>query len=209
MISLWIVIAWLLGSVVIIALVTLAILFSSYRARVPGFVSQVRSARYVVAYDDALQWLGVRYRERERLTGELRANIAAAAADAPVTEVLERMGSAKDLARGVAARRRGPTWMAGTAAALAAVVAQVAATILMQLTFLATVEKVADPYETVSVRAPLGLVFEGTLGDGGWVQAASSTSSPASLILPAVAFILFSRPWRLVTRRAARPVPSS
>lgn len=204
MISVWIAVAWLLGSVVIIALATLAILFLAYRARVPGFVSQVRSARYVVTYEDALQWLGVRYRERDRLVGELRANIAAATADAPMREVLDRMGPAKELARGVAARRRGPTWFTGTVAAFVAVAVHMAATMLMQLTFLATVEEVASPGQSVSVHVPVGLLFEGTLGGSGTVQAFSLTASAAGVVFPVVAFILFSRPWRLFTARAAR-----
>lgn len=200
----WTVIVWLVLMAAITIGVALAIVFFAYRAPVKGLVAQARTGRYVFAYDDALQWLGLGYRERGRLTDELRSNIAAAAADAPVAEVLERMGPAKDLARGVAARRRGPTWIMGAAAALAAVTFQVVATILMQLTFLSTVKKLASPGETVSVRAPLGLVFEGTLGDEGWVQAASSTSSAASLILPVVAFLLCSRPWRMLTAKAAR-----
>ncbi|NTV39489.1 MAG: hypothetical protein HGA51_05970 [Demequinaceae bacterium] len=198
MISIWIGIGWLVGTALVIALAVLAIQFLAYRARVPGVGSQARSARYVVAYDDALQWLGVRYRERERLTGELRANLAAAAADSPMRDVLERMGSPKELARGVAARRRGPTWIVGAAAAMATVAAQIAATMLMQLTFLETVETVSGPGETVSIRVLMGAVFEATLGADGTAQTFSTTTSAAGLILPVLAFLLFSRPWRLL-----------
>jgi cbb3-type cytochrome oxidase subunit 3 len=148
------------GTAVIIALATLAVLFFAYRARVRGFIAQARSARYVVTYEDALQWLGVRYRERDRLVG--------------------------------------------VAAAMGAVAAQVVATMLMQLTFLATVEKLAATGETVSVHVPLGLVLDAKLGDDGWVQAGATTYSAAGVFLPVVVFILFSRPWRLLTVRRAR-----
>lgn len=204
MTSIWFVIGWLVSTAAVTVVTVFAILFFAYRARVPGFAAQARSARFVASYDDALQWLGVRYRERQRLTNELRANIAAAAADAPVREVLDRMGSAKELARGVAARRRGPTWIMGAAAAMIAFVAQVAVTLLMQATFLSTVQELAGPYESVTVRVPLGLLFEGTLGDDGGVLSMAVTTSLWLVAIPLVAFILWSRPWRLFTAGAAR-----
>ena len=201
--SMWTAIVWLVSTAAVVASVILVILFFAFRARIPGLVDQARSARYVATYDDALEWLGVRYRERERLTGELRANIAAAVADAPVCVVLERMGPARDLARGVAARRRGPTWIKGAAAAMVAFVAQVSATLLMQATFLSTIQKVAGPGESVSVSVPVGLLFEGTLGADGGVQAMAVTTAGWLVAIPLVAFVLWSRPWRLFTRRAA------
>ena len=206
MISALILIAWLVGTVVVTALVALAVLFYAYRARVPGLAAQARSARYVIAYDDALQWLGVGYRERGRLTRDLRVNIADAAADAAVVEVLARMGPAKELARGVAARRRGPAWVIGGLAALVAIVAQVAATILMQMSFLAAVEEVAAPYQTVSSRVLAGLTFEATMGDAGAVEMFSSSASFGWLLVPLLAFLVWSRAWRVLTTKRARRV---
>jgi hypothetical protein len=200
-VSAWTLLAWLLGTLVITVAVVFAILFLGYRARVAGPVAQARTARYVFAYDDALQWLGVGYRERGRLTGELRANIAAAAADAPVTEVLARMGPAKELARAVAARRRGPTWVVGATAALATVVAQVVVTILMQLAFIAAVKDAADPGEAVEGSVLGGLSFEATMGADGHLEMFAATTSGWWLLLPVVSWMLWSRPWRLLTAR--------
>ena len=197
-------IAWFVSTAGVIMATVLAILFFAYRARVPGLVAQARSARYVASYDDALQWLGVGFRERERLTDELRANVAAAAGDAPIREVLERMGSAKDLARGVAARRRGPTWIVGLAAATVAFAAQVVAAILMQAVFLSTVQATTAPNETVIVHGPLNLIFEGTLDGKGVVQSMAMTTSVWLLVIPLAAFVWWSRPWRPLTARAAR-----
>ena len=204
--SVWTLIAWLVGTLVVTVAATLTILFYAYRARVAGLAEQVRTARYVFAYDDALRWLGVGSRERGRLTGEIRANIAAAASDAPVREVLERMGPAKELARAVAARRRGPTWVAGAIGAFAVVVAQILATILMQLSFIAAVESVATPYQTVKGGVPLWQTFEATMGDAGHVDMFTSTSSAAGLILPLVAFLVWSRPWRVLSRHGTEKV---
>lgn len=204
MTSIWIAIASLLGSVVMIALATLAVLFFAYRARVPGFVSQARSARFVVAYEDALEWLGVGYRERGRLTRELRANIADAAADAPVPEVLTRMGSAKELARGVAARRRGPTWLIGGVAAVAMIAVQVLVTILMNVSFISAVEAGSVPNHMVKGTVLPGLTFGARLGDSGVVDSLSANFSSWWLILPVLAFILGSRAWRALTNKAAR-----
>jgi len=200
----WHLLAWLAGSILVAVAVTLTILLLTYRARVGGLAEQARTARYVFAYDDALQWLGVGYRERGRLTGEIRSNISAAAADAPVLDVLERMGPAKELARAVAARRRGPTWVVGAVAALVVIVAQILVTILMQLSFISAVKSIAAPYQTVTANVPLWQTFEATMGDAGRVAMFSTTSHAGGLILPALTFIIWSRPWRLITHRAAR-----
>jgi len=200
----WHLLAWLAGLILVAVAATLTILLLAYRARVGGLAEQARTARYVFAYDDALQWLGVGYRERGRLTGELRSNISAAAADAPVREVLERMGPAKELARAVAARRRGPTWVVGAVAALVVIVAQILATILMQLSFISAVTSIAAPYQTVTGNVPLWQTFEATMGDSGRVDMFSSTTHVGTLIIPALGFIIWSRPWRLITHRAAR-----
>jgi hypothetical protein len=209
MISVWIVIAWLLGSAVMFALATLAVLFFAYRARVRGFVSQARSARYVVTYEDALQWLGVRYRERGRLTRELRANIADAAADASVPEVLTRMGSAKELARGVAARRRGPTWLIGGIAAVIMIAVQELVTILMNVSFISAVKAGSVPNHMVTGTVLPGLTFGARLGDSGVVDSLSAHVSSWWLILSVLAFVLWSRPWRLLTARTARHASES
>lgn len=180
------------------------------RARVDGVRAQVRSAMYVFAYDDALQWIGVSGKERMRLYGELRANIAAAAADAPVTEVLRRMGPPREMARAVAAGPSRPRWVLGMIAGAVAALIYAWAVIVGLDLVARTIEAAAAPGSTVDVSSVIlpGLHYEATTKakDGATaLDAIAVTMGPGIVVFPILVGLVAARPWRAISRsRAAR-----
>lgn len=178
------------------------------RARVDGVGAQVRSALYVFAYDDALQWIGVSGKERKRLYGELRANIAAAAADAPMREVLRRMGPPRELARAVAAGPLRPRWVLGMIAGMVAALIYAWAVLVGLDLVASTVEAAATPGSAVDVSSAIlpGLQFEATTKAHDGATALDSiavTMGPGIVVLPLLIGLVAARPWRMRTRRGA------
>lgn len=200
------VLIWLGASVLVGVIATATILFMVYRVRVPGPQNQIRAAWYVLSYDDALQWLGVAGKRRKGLLSELRSNIADAAKDAPMRVVLERLGHPRGLARDIAASRRGPSWALGATVAVSLWVAFDLAS-FVGLDVLSTgIEQLAPADATVAVTSPLlpGVSYDLTTDGAGRVDTISVASNGASFIVPAAAFLLFSRPWRALKRRSTR-----
>ena len=200
------VLIWFGASVVVGIAVTAIILFLIYRVRVAGLRNQIRAAWYVLAYDDALQWLGVAGKRRKALLDELRSNIADAAQDAPMRVVLERLGHPRELARDIAASRRGPSWALGATVGVSLWLAFDLASFVGLDVLTTGIEHLAPANTSVAVTTPLlpGVSYDLTTDGAGKVDTIRVASNLASFILPAGAFILFSRPWRLFTRRAAR-----
>lgn len=200
------VLIWFGAFILIGIMATATVLFLLYRVRVVGLQDQVRAAWYVLAYDDALQWLGVAGKRRKALLNELRSNIADAAKDATMPVVLARLGHPRELAHGIAASRRGPSWTLGVTVGVGLWLAFGLAT-FVGLDVLSTgMERLAPANAAVAVTSPLlpGVSYDLTTDGAGKVDTIGVESNLASFVLPAGAFILFSRPWRLLTNRNAR-----
>lgn len=177
-----------------------------FRAPVASWRDQARTAKYVMSYDNALEWRGVKLSERRSLTDELRRNIADAAASDGVRGALERLGHPRDLANAIASRDRGPTWALGSAVAIGLWFAlQLGA--LFGLDVLSTgVEQVAPHDASAVVTTPMlpGTTFEVTTDGAGALDRISVEMNRDNLIVPALGLLVFSSPWRLFTRRTAR-----
>lgn len=192
---------WLVGALAVTVAVGLAIVFFLYRARVGTLSDQIRSARYVFDYDNALEWVGVGLKERQALLVDLRRNIADAAADGGVSAALDRIGPARELARSVAIGRKLPKWPLGLAWGIAA------AGLIQSLVLVATDAffVAAEASGADALSAPSGLLagvtfyyapdgFGAEFGPASWWMSA----------LPLVAFVIGSRAWRALTNKAAR-----
>ncbi len=194
-------------AVVLLALASAAVVVMlRLRAPVEGLGDQARSALYVFRYDNALDWLGVGTAERRSRTDELRRGIADAAADGGVQVALTRLGEPKDLARDVAARRRGPMWSAGGIAAVVVGLAFQLGT-FVGLDVLATgVERLAVRDASVTSASPLlpGVAYHVTTDHAGALDVIGVETNPLAWLIPVLVFIVVSRPWRLLTARAAR-----
>lgn len=193
---------WLVGILAVTVAVGLAIVFFFYRARVGTLRDQIRTARYVFDYDNALEWAGVGRRERQALLDEVRVNIADAAADGGVNEALERLGPARELARSVAIGRKLPKWPRGFAWGIAAaVLVQVAVLVATDGFFVAAEASGADALSAPSGVLP-GVTFD-YAPDGFGVE--FGAASWWMWALPLVVFVVGSRSWRQVgTKRARR-----
>ena len=199
------VLIWFGASALVGILVAAIILFQLYRVRVPGVMNQVRAVWYVLTYDDALQWLGVSGKKRKGLLNELRSNISDAAKDAPMGVVLERLGKPRELARDIAAPRRGPPWTLGVTVGVCVWLAFGLAS-FVGLDVLSTgIEHLAPADASVVSASPLlpGVTYDVTTDGAGKIDTIGLESNLAALILPAGAFLVFSRPWRALKRRSS------
>lgn len=189
---------WLVAALFVTVTVGLVAGFLALRVPVGTLREQIRTARYAFDYDNALEWAGVGSKERRALLGDLRRNIADAAEDGGVSAAIERIGPARELARSVAIGRKLPRWPAGVVAALTAGV-------LIQLTiliafdaFTAAAEASAAGHVEASSSLMPGIVFDYASDSIGvefgvaswWVWA-----------LPLVAFVIWSRLWRVLSLR--------
>lgn len=194
------------GMVILTVLLGQVLVLIRFRAPVPAWRDQVRTAKYVMSYDNALEWRGVKLSERRSLTDELRRNIADAAATDGVSGALERLGHPRDLANAIAARDRGPTWALGGAVAIGLWFAlQLGA--LFGLDVLSTgVQQMAPHNASAVVTTPIlpGTTFEVTTDAAGALDRISVETNRDNLIVPALGLLVFSSPWRLLTVRRAR-----
>jgi hypothetical protein len=194
------------GMVVFVLVFRQVLVLNRFRAPVPAWRDQIRTARYVMRYDNALEWRGVKLSERRSLTDELRRNIADAAASDGVRSALERLGHPRDLANAIAARDRGPTWALGSAVAIGLWFAlQLGA--LFGLDVLSTgVQQMAPHNASVVVTTPMlpGTTFDVTTDGAGALDRISVKTNRDNWIVPTVGLLIFSSPWRLLTVRRAR-----
>jgi hypothetical protein len=200
------VVIWALATGGVTLASVFGILFFSFRAPGGSLIDQVRSARYVAEYEGALEWLGVRGRERRAHVAELRANLADAALDGGMRGAIERLGAPKDLARDVASSRTHPTWAFGFALMFTTWLALQLLLLAAAQAFSAGVVAVGDPGQTASGTGILGTSFETTLGADGLQQSLSATSTWPFAAIPIAVLIVSSRFWRVGSRRhAAEP----
>ena len=173
--------------------------------RVPGLglLGGSRAVVYLTQYDAALEYHGLRSRERRARVDELRANLAESAADGGVAAAIHRLGPPRVLASEVAGARMVPSWSRGTLWLGAAV--GVGALVLATSTsaFLAGVDSVASggdaTWSTLFVTMTASTAPSGPSTFAVELQLAAF----ALLLIP---FLLGARVWRLWTgNRAVRP----
>jgi len=197
---------WTLVALLLVAAAFLVGLFLTYRVKGGSLADQVSTARYVLAYDDALTWLGVQGKRRKSLLAELKSNIADASGDRPVKTALGALGDPRELARAIMAGTRGPSWALGAIVALSVwFVFQFAGFVGLDL--IATgVERlnIAGAHLNVSTLLLPGVQFAITTDAKGALDTLSVEMGPLAWVAPILAFAIFSRPWRLIaTRRTA------
>ncbi|WP_430867823.1 hypothetical protein [Demequina aurantiaca] len=195
-----------LGTVLLMFTVGYLVMLLRFRAPVASWRDQFATAKYVLRYDNALDWRGIGTADRRILTNDLRRNIADAATEESLSGILERLGHPRDLASAVSARDRGPTWALGSAVALGVwFLLQIGAVIAVDA-MITSVEQLAPSSGAVVVTTPLllGYTLEVTTDTQGEVDVVSVATNAAMAIVPTLGFVLFSRPWRLVTRRTSR-----
>lgn len=199
---------WTLAALLLVAAGFLAGLFLTYRVKVGGLADQVSTARYVLEYDDALTWLGVKGKRRKSLLAELKSNIADASVDRPVKTALAALGDPKELARAIMAGTRGPSWALGAVVGLGVwFVFQFAGFVGLDL--IATgVEKlnIAGAHLNVSTLLLPGVEYTITTDAKGALDTLAVEMGPLAWVAPILAFALFSRPWRLLQARNAANV---
>lgn len=165
-------------------------------------LDQVRIARAVLGYDFWLEARGVPRRMRRDLRRELRANLREAAADVGTRAALRGLGSTRRLAAlAVSDGVRRPLWTLGAATAAATIVLVVWAGLLVAGGF-------ADGVAATGIDGPVegGLTFvpgaraSASYSDGE-VQSFGVTLTWPVLVLPAMVFVLASRPWRALPKR--------
>lgn len=174
-------------------------------------LDRIRVHRTALAFDYWMDVEGVPMRGRKARREELRANLAAAVEQAGYAQARRRLGSLRELARAAAgdATLR-PRWLVGSYAALAvlAVLAWIslfAATAWIDGALAAGVtgrhvqgQPVLVPWVTAFVDGthPDARPSSSTLG---------FTANLLALLIPALlTFVVASRSWRLLTKRAER-----
>lgn len=177
--------------------------------RMPGLGvrGSLRAMVYLTRYEAALEYHGLRRRERRARVEELRADLAESAADGGVAAALCRLGPPRALAAGVAGRRMVPSWARGTLWLGATVVIGVLVLVSCTSAFLSAVESGVAPGATANWSTFLLTM-----------TATSITSGPPTFTVdvPLVTLALLSllpfgvgaRVWRLWTGRGADPAPA-
>lgn len=170
--------------------------------RVPGLgvLDSLRAVVYLTQYDAALEYHGLRSRERRSRVDELRADFAESAADGGASAAIHRLGPPRVLASEVAGARMVPSWSRGTL--WLAIAVGVGALVLATSTsaFLAGVDSVASGGEATWST---------------WFVTMTATTDPTgsstfavelqlvALVLLLVPFLLGARVWRLWTGNGA------
>ena len=119
--------------------------------------------------------------------------------------VLERLGHPRGLARDIAASRRGPSWTLGVTVGVSVWLAFGLAS-FVGLDVLSTgIEHLAPADASVAATSPLlpGVTYDLTTDGAGKIDTIGVESTLVALILPAGAFLVFSRPWRALKRRSS------
>jgi hypothetical protein len=185
-------------SVLIAALVVLAIgltiltvRYFRLRIRGPRRGDARRSFRYLVRFSNGLLFRGIGDRERRSRTLELRANLADAAASEGMAKAIKRLGRPRILAASVVEGRLRPTWVWGTFTGVIAGFVTVFLHAILLNTWVAAAEASgAETAEgTVEMLPGARFVYE----QGGDYR----ITSIWLIVIPVVAFLVWSRPWRL------------
>jgi len=174
-----------------------------------NLIDRSRIERAVFTYDSWLEAHGVRTKRRRDLRRELRANLFDATDEQGARQAVEALGSLRSMASEAGgADGTHPRWSAGAVAAVMAF-GLVSALGLLAGVWWADGARAVGPNQAVSGSLSLfpgSMVGYESLADEGFSFEVSL--GPAPFVVAALAFVLMSRPWRLLTKRAERPSES-
>jgi len=171
---------------------------SLWRHRIPGLAlaRSIRGAFYLTRYSWALGYYGLRRTETKSHVEALRADLGAVDPK-DIDATLRGLGPPRTLAAEVTSGTLRPTWLRGLVWVWAAWVFALAISGLVIDAFLGGFEAVAAQGDQASWSG-WGLKAAATMGDNGraeWVEGGGA----ALLLLPLGAFVLGTRPWRLLS----------
>jgi hypothetical protein len=161
-----------------------------------GLGDRLRSYVYLERFGTALDLRGFGDRRRRAAVAELRANLEDASRASGMVVAISALGSARKLAASVSEGRPRPTWSMGLVAWAIGFVVSLTLHLFALGVWVSGVE--AGGADSASGTSP---VFP-------WVRFSYDrkgefmVGSPWMLIIPVVAFLLWSRPWRLRGGRA-------
>lgn len=170
-----------------------------------GFRDGTRAAVYLTRYDAALEYHGLRRRERRARVDELRANLAEQAVDGGVAAALDRLGPPRALAAEVAGVRMAPSWMRGVIWLAGALTIGLLALAMSVSAFLGAIESLAVAGGTATWSTSF-VTMTAQLGTGGRADSFAVELPLATLALLLVPFLVGARAWRLWTGRPQRRV---
>ena len=161
-----------------------------------GLGDRLRSYVYLERFGTALDLRGFGDRQRRAAVAELRANLEDAAHASGMSVAISALGSARSLAASVSEGRPRPLWSVGAIAGAIGVVVTFAVHLFALGLWVSGVEAGgASSASGTSPAFPWARFSYDRVGE-------FSVGSPWLLIIPAVAFLLWSRPWRLHRGRA-------
>ena len=166
------------------------------RLSMPGqsWRSRLRAYAYLQRFGGALDLLGSGDRERRARVRELRGNLADSAGASGMTAALRALGSPRALAASLMEGRVRPTWTRGFIAfAIGLPVTVFVHVILLDVWVSAAEAAGASSADGTSAMVPWATF---SYERGG----AFAINSVWLLLLPAIAFLFWSRPWRLLAR---------
>jgi len=171
------------------------------RLSMPGqsLGSRLRAYAYLERFGAALDFLGSGDRERRARVRELKANLADSAGASGMSAALRSLGSPRALAASLMEGRVRPTWARGLVAfALALPVTVFAHVVLLDVWVSAAEAAGAGSAVGSSAMVPWATFSYKRGGDFG-------ISSVWLLLLPVIAFLVWSRPWRVLAGSGSSP----
>ncbi len=182
--------------------IVFAVVFSGvtlWRRRVPGLAmgTSMRSALYLARYGVALEYYGLRRTEITSHVEALRGDLGAVDAS-EVDATLRRLGPPRTLAAEVTSGTLRPSLLRGGIWFGIAVLFALATSILATEAFLGGFEAVAEPGDQASWSG-LGFDVEAAMGSDGHASSIGFGGF-GLVVLPALAFTLGARLWRLRSR---------
>lgn len=186
----------LIGVLIVVAGAFLGLCLK-YRAAALGLRGRLRVMAYLMQYDAALEYHGLRRRELRARVNELRTNLVESAADGGVAAAIHRLGPPRVLAAEVAGSRMVPSWSRGSVWVAAAVAIGLFGFFMSASAFLSAVESGATTGATAT-WSPFFLTMSATAVSSG--PPTFTVEFPfVMLALLLVPFALGARVWRLWT----------
>jgi hypothetical protein len=167
---------------------------------------RIRAESVVQGLSWRLGWAYVPARQQRDIVRELRAGLEEAAGSGDLDEAIERLGSTRELAREYAdVLQPRVRWLAGVMWAAIAFAAVVWIGIIAALAFAAGLDAAAVAQGSYDLWPSLAFGDEAFLveerdAQGDVTGASMSLLTPVHLVAMVVAFVVGSRPWRLLRR---------
>lgn len=188
---------FLIAFVVVFAVVASAVQLR--RRSVTGLTGRqsLRAAIHLQRYAIALEYYGLRPAEIRAHVDELRADLADAGPEG-ADGLLERLGPPRTMAAGVAGHLLRPSWLRGCLWLAVALFGTLGAAVLATEAFLGGFEPLAAAGQMGSWGGAV-LSVDATMGGDGHASTIGFGGA-ALLVVPAAAFVVGSRAWRLRSR---------